>query len=100
MLWAANWPHPGSPLDAKPEEAECLDVLLDWAPGRRPARIRLSTADRIWSATVRPKRAIHAFGIGPLLRIRPSPMAGQSIALMLRLTGVGLAMLSLTGQRA
>ena len=32
MLWAANWPHPGSPLDDKPEEAECLDVLLDWAP--------------------------------------------------------------------
>ena len=32
LLWAANWPHPGSPLDDKPEEAECLDVLLDWAP--------------------------------------------------------------------
>lgn len=32
MLWAANWPHPGSPLDDKPEEAECLDVLLDRAP--------------------------------------------------------------------
>ena len=32
MLWTANWPHPGSLLDDKPEEAECLDVLLDWAP--------------------------------------------------------------------
>ena len=32
MLWAANWPHPGSPRDDKPEEAECLDLLLDWAP--------------------------------------------------------------------
>lgn len=30
LLWAANWPHPSSPFGAKPEEADCLDVLLDW----------------------------------------------------------------------
>ena len=32
LLWAANWPHPNSPLDAKPDEADCLDLLLDWVP--------------------------------------------------------------------
>ena len=30
LLWAANWPHPNSPIDNKPDEADCLDVLLDW----------------------------------------------------------------------
>jgi len=32
MLWASNWPHPGEPEDAKPDEAMLLDTLLDWAP--------------------------------------------------------------------
>lgn len=32
MLWASNWPHPGEPADAKPDEAMLLDTLLDWAP--------------------------------------------------------------------
>ena len=32
MLWASNWPHPGEPLDAKPDDAMLLDTLLDWAP--------------------------------------------------------------------
>lgn len=32
MLWASNWPHPGEPDDAKPDEAMLLDTLLDWAP--------------------------------------------------------------------
>jgi len=33
LVWAANWPHPHH-TDAgnKPEEADCLDVLLDWVP--------------------------------------------------------------------
>ena len=30
LLWAANWPHPNSPLGAKPDEADCLDPLLEW----------------------------------------------------------------------
>jgi len=32
MLWASNWPHPGAPKDAMPDDADLLDVLLDWAP--------------------------------------------------------------------
>jgi D-galactarolactone isomerase len=30
MLWASNWPHPGQ--KAPPDEADLLDLLLDWAP--------------------------------------------------------------------
>ena len=54
-----------------------------WPPIRSPAsatstpdagvaRIRPSTATSTCSATVRPKRAIHAFGIAPLLWIVPT----------------------------
>jgi D-galactarolactone isomerase len=32
LLWGANWPHPNSPVGAKPDEADCLDPLLDWVP--------------------------------------------------------------------
>lgn len=32
LVWAANWPHPNFPPDGKPEEADCLDPLLDWVP--------------------------------------------------------------------
>lgn len=33
MLWASNWPHPSSkPYDPMPDDAELLDLLLDWAP--------------------------------------------------------------------
>jgi D-galactarolactone isomerase len=30
MLWASNWPHPGQ--KTIPDEAELLDLLLDWTP--------------------------------------------------------------------
>ena len=30
LVWAANWPHPNHTPGNKPEEADCLDVLLDW----------------------------------------------------------------------
>jgi D-galactarolactone isomerase len=30
MLWASNWPHPGQPNI--PDDADMLDLLLDWAP--------------------------------------------------------------------
>jgi D-galactarolactone isomerase len=30
MLWASNWPHPGQPN--VPDDADMLDLLLDWAP--------------------------------------------------------------------
>lgn len=29
MLWASNWPHPGQ--KSPPDEADLLDLLLDWA---------------------------------------------------------------------
>lgn len=32
MLWASNWPHPGEPRDAMPDDANLLDLLLEWAP--------------------------------------------------------------------
>ncbi len=33
MLWASNWPHPSPiPRDPMPDEADLLDLLLDWAP--------------------------------------------------------------------
>lgn len=42
LLWAANWPHPNSPFDNKPEEADCLDVLLDWVDSEEDRRLVLS----------------------------------------------------------
>jgi D-galactarolactone isomerase len=32
MLWASNWPHPGAPKNAMPDDANLLDLLLEWAP--------------------------------------------------------------------
>ncbi len=32
MLWASNWPHPSAPKDHVPDDADMLDLLLDWAP--------------------------------------------------------------------
>ena len=40
-------------------------------PAARGIPRRVVTASTTWSATVRPKRAIHAFGIGPSLVIVP-----------------------------
>ena len=32
LVWAANWPHPQFPISDKPDEANCLDVMVDWIP--------------------------------------------------------------------
>jgi D-galactarolactone isomerase len=32
LVWAVNWPHPNHTPGNKPEEADCLDVMLDWVP--------------------------------------------------------------------
>ena len=32
MVWASNWPHPSAPKDKVPDDADLLDLLLDWAP--------------------------------------------------------------------
>ena len=37
MLWASNWPHPMA-KDNPPEDAELLDLLLDWAPDEQVRR--------------------------------------------------------------
>jgi D-galactarolactone isomerase len=33
MLWASNWPHPGAA--PPPDDANLLDLLLDWAPDEK-----------------------------------------------------------------
>lgn len=38
MLWASNWPHPSAPPDAIPDDADLLDLLLDWAPDETTRR--------------------------------------------------------------
>ncbi len=35
MLWASNWPHPSAPKDRVPDDADLLDLLLDWVPDGR-----------------------------------------------------------------
>jgi len=32
LVWAVNWPHPNHTPGNKPEEADLLDLLLDWVP--------------------------------------------------------------------
>ena len=32
MIWASNWPHPSAPKGQVPDDADLLDLLLDWAP--------------------------------------------------------------------
>ncbi len=32
LVWAVNWPHPNHTPGNRYEEADCLDVLLDWVP--------------------------------------------------------------------
>jgi D-galactarolactone isomerase len=38
MLWASNWPHPSAPKDAMPDDADLLDLLLEWAPDEATRR--------------------------------------------------------------
>jgi D-galactarolactone isomerase len=32
MIWGSNWPHPSAPKDRVPDDADLVDLLLDWAP--------------------------------------------------------------------
>jgi len=32
MLWTGNLPHPSAPADHRPDDADFLDLLLNWAP--------------------------------------------------------------------
>ena len=38
MIWASNWPHPSAPKDKVPDDADLLDLLLDWAPDEKTRR--------------------------------------------------------------
>jgi D-galactarolactone isomerase len=38
MLWASNWPHPSAPRENIPDDADLLDLLLDWAPDESTRR--------------------------------------------------------------
>jgi D-galactarolactone isomerase len=38
MLWASNWPHPSARKPAPPDDADLLDLLLDWAPDEATRR--------------------------------------------------------------
>ena len=33
--WASNRPHPSAPADNRPDDADPLDLLLDWAPDEK-----------------------------------------------------------------
>ena len=35
LVWASNWPHPLPSRTAAPDDAQVLDVLLDWAPDEK-----------------------------------------------------------------
>jgi D-galactarolactone isomerase len=49
LLWASNWPHPSARAPAPPDDADLLDLLLDWAPdaGTR-ARILADNAAELY----------------------------------------------------
>jgi D-galactarolactone isomerase len=34
-VWASNWPHPSVPRAQCPDDADLLDLLLDWAPDEK-----------------------------------------------------------------
>jgi D-galactarolactone isomerase len=38
LVWASNWPHPLPAHAGMPDDAEQLDLLLDWAPFERTRR--------------------------------------------------------------
>ena len=39
LVWASNWPHPGQTGERRPDDANLLDLLLDWADERTRRRI-------------------------------------------------------------
>jgi D-galactarolactone isomerase len=38
MLWASNWPHPSASPQNYPNDADLLDLLLDWVPDEAARR--------------------------------------------------------------
>ena len=49
MVWASNWPHPSAKREAMPDDADLLDLLLDWAPDEATRnRILLDNPARLY----------------------------------------------------
>ena len=42
LIWASNWPHPSAAANNKPDDADLLDLLLDWAPEEATRRLILA----------------------------------------------------------
>jgi D-galactarolactone isomerase len=42
LLWASDWPHPTETAETMPDEADLLDLLMDWAPEPAAQRAILS----------------------------------------------------------
>ncbi len=38
MVWGSDWPHPTKKADDKPDDAQLLDLLADWAPSEAVRR--------------------------------------------------------------
>jgi D-galactarolactone isomerase len=38
LLWASNWPHPLADKENMPDDAQLLDLLLEWAPNEETRR--------------------------------------------------------------
>ncbi len=50
LLWASNWPHPSAVGAGPPDDADLLDLLLDWAPDARTrARILADNAAELYA---------------------------------------------------
>lgn len=41
-VWATNWPHPSVPAAQRPDDADLLDLLLDWAPDEKTRNMILA----------------------------------------------------------
>ena len=49
MLWASNWPHPSAAPEKRPDDADLLDLLLDWAPDEATrAKILVANPARLY----------------------------------------------------
>jgi D-galactarolactone isomerase len=41
IIWASNFPHPSASKEQRPDDADMLDLLLDWAPDDATRRMIL-----------------------------------------------------------
>ncbi|MBZ5877447.1 amidohydrolase family protein [Chromohalobacter israelensis] len=49
IIWGSNWPHVGVPREQYPDDAEQLDVLLDWASPEVRQRILVDNPAALYS---------------------------------------------------